>query len=100
MAEDKHERASLWVQIIFIISIIVVTLIFGLFPLFCKVCKNSTRFLGIANSFSGGIFMGIALFHLFPEVWIRILHSHMKTLKNTGKQIKIQNSNHIQTPFS
>jgi hypothetical protein len=31
------------------------------------VLKKSTYFLGLANAFSGGLFMGIALFHLLPE---------------------------------
>jgi threonine/homoserine/homoserine lactone efflux protein len=68
LGDDKDEKASLALQIVFIVGICIITIVFGLFPLFCKVCKNSTKFLGIANSFSGGIFMGIAFFHLFPEV--------------------------------
>ena len=34
---------------------------------FSKRCRTSTKFLGIANAFSGGIFLGIGLFHLLPE---------------------------------
>jgi hypothetical protein len=30
-------------------------------------CRKSTKILGLANAFSGGLFMGIALFHLLPE---------------------------------
>lgn len=30
-------------------------------------CRSSTKILGLANAFSGGLFMGIALFHLLPE---------------------------------
>jgi hypothetical protein len=30
-------------------------------------CRRSTKILGLANAFSGGLFMGIALFHLLPE---------------------------------
>jgi zinc transporter 1/2/3 len=50
-----------------LVLILAVTLLFGYFPLFWKKCRSSTKFLGIANAFSGGIFMGIALFHLLPE---------------------------------
>ena len=35
--------------------------------LFSSACRNSTKFLGLANAFSGGIFIGIGLFHLLPE---------------------------------
>lgn len=30
-------------------------------------CRGNAIFLGLANSFSGGIFLGIGLFHLLPE---------------------------------
>lgn len=65
---EPEEKAHFALQIVYIVTISVMTLLFGLFPLFCKVCKNSSKFLGVANSFSGGIFLGIAFFHLFPEV--------------------------------
>ena len=32
-----------------------------------KKFRKSTKIIGIANAFSGGIFLGIALFHLLPE---------------------------------
>ena len=34
---------------------------------FIKKCRTSTKFLGIANAFSGGLFLGIGLFHVLPE---------------------------------
>jgi hypothetical protein len=34
---------------------------------------GSVKFLGLANAFSGGLFMGLALFHLLPEVNFFIL---------------------------
>lgn len=30
--------------------------------------QGNVRLLGLANAFSGGLFMGISLFHLLPEV--------------------------------
>ena len=50
-----------------IFVIIIITLTFGFMPLFCTGCRKSSKLLGIANAFSGGLFMGIGLFHLLPE---------------------------------
>ena len=49
-----------------ILIITFVSLLFGLIPLFCNI-KKSSKLLGFANAFSGGLFMGIGLFHLLPE---------------------------------
>ena len=49
-----------------LIIIMLVSLIFGLLPLYYNITKSS-KFLGFANAFSGGLFMGIGLFHLLPE---------------------------------
>jgi len=57
----------LYFKIISILIIIAVSLIFGLIPLYSNSCRKSSKILGIANAFSGGLFMGIALFHLLPE---------------------------------
>jgi hypothetical protein len=96
---EPEEKAHVAIQIVYIVTITLMTLLFGLLPLFCSVCKNSSKFLGIANSFSGGIFLGIAFFHLFPEVYL-IIKSLLKSSKTIGKIIKILISNIIQTPFS
>jgi hypothetical protein len=64
---------NLGLKITFLFILLGITALFALMPLFCKVCKNSTWFLGLANSFSGGIFIGIALFHLLPEVFKLLL---------------------------
>jgi len=66
-ADDSSDTAVLLMKIGSLLIILGVTLLFGYFPLFWKRCRKSTKFLGIANAFSGGIFMGIALFHLLPE---------------------------------
>lgn len=65
--DDDSKTTVLLMKIGSLIIILGVTLLFGYFPLIWKSCKSSTKFLGIANAFSGGIFMGIALFHLLPE---------------------------------
>ena len=44
-----------------------ITSLFGLLPLCFNNCRKDTRLLNYANAFSGGIFLGIGFFHLFPE---------------------------------
>lgn len=56
-----------YVKILFLIIIAAITIFFGLLPLCFNNCRKDARFLNYANVFSGGIFMGIAFFHLFPE---------------------------------
>ena len=56
-----------YVKVACMAVIIGVTLTFGFMPLFCSGCRKSSKLLGIANAFSGGLFMGIGLFHLLPE---------------------------------
>ena len=42
-------------------------LLMGLIPLKSKAFKESPKILGIANAFSGGVFLAIALMHIMPE---------------------------------
>jgi len=46
---------------------VIITTFFGLLPLIFNNCRKDTRLLNYANAFSGGIFLGIGFFHLFPE---------------------------------
>lgn len=39
----------------------------GVVPIKCKSFRESPRILGIANAFSGGLFLAIALVHIMPE---------------------------------
>ena len=57
----------LYFKIISFFIIISISLIFGLIPLYSNSCRKSSKLLGLANAFSGGLFMGIGLFHLLPE---------------------------------
>ena len=57
----------LYFKVISFLIIISVSLIFGLIPLYSNSCRKSSKLLGLANAFSGGLFMGIGLFHLLPE---------------------------------
>ena len=47
--------------------LVIITTFFGLLPLIFNNCRKDTRLLNYANAFSGGIFLGIGFFHLFPE---------------------------------
>jgi hypothetical protein len=59
------------VQLIWLFSILAISLIFGFSPiLFSKFSQdhaNKTKLIGHSNALSGGIFLGIAFFHLLPE---------------------------------
>lgn len=74
--EDDKNREVLIMKIVSLFFLLGITLLFGYLPLIWykfliirKKVKTSTKFMGIANAFSGGIFIGIALFHLLPEVY-------------------------------
>jgi len=47
--------------------IVIITFSFGLLPLFFANYRKGTVILSYANPFSGGIFIGIGLFHLLPD---------------------------------
>ena len=47
--------------------IIIITFSFGLLPLYFANYREGTIILNYANPFSGGIFIGIGLFHLLPD---------------------------------
>ena len=38
-----------------------------MWPICSPTCRESPKILGIANSFAGGIFLGIAFMHIMPE---------------------------------
>jgi zinc transporter ZupT len=56
-----------YVKILYLIIMAMITSIFGLLPLCFNNCRKDSRLLNYANAFSGGIFLGIGFFHLFPE---------------------------------
>lgn len=66
--EDKgNDNMNLLLKIISIVVFLAMATGFGVMPYFIKKCRTSTKFLGIANAFSGGLFLGIGLFHVLPE---------------------------------
>ena len=56
-----------YIKILYLVIMALITAIFGLLPLCFDNCRKDTRILNYANAFSGGIFLGIGFFHLFPE---------------------------------
>lgn len=66
--EDKNDDTyNLILKIVSIVVFLAMAMGFGVMPHFIKKCRTSTKFLGIANAFSGGLFLGIGLFHVLPE---------------------------------
>jgi len=39
----------------------------GMIPVLSKTFRESPKILGVANAFSGGVFLAIALMHIMPE---------------------------------
>ena len=52
----------------FIVVIFMIALGGGLIPLKCKSFQESPTIIGVANAFSGGVFLAIALVHVLPDV--------------------------------
>ena len=57
----------LTLKIIFIVVALLEAIILGLIPVYSKSFQESPKVLGIANAFSGGVFLAIALMHIMPE---------------------------------
>ena len=54
-------------KIAFIVFIYVIAFGAGILPNIIPWCKKSTHVLGIANAFSGGVFLALAFMHILPE---------------------------------
>ena len=63
----NDETLNTILKIISIISMLLMGFFFGIMPYCIKSCRNSIKFLNISNAFSGGLFLGIGLFHVLPE---------------------------------
>ena len=57
----------LGLQIGSIFVIFAMCFIFRMLPLWIKSCRENSHLLSIINTFSGGIFLGLGLFHQLPE---------------------------------
>ena len=54
-------------KLVFIIIAFLEAALLGLIPVKSKSFKESPMILGIANAFSGGVFVAIACLHIMPE---------------------------------
>ena len=67
----------------FIFVIFAITVASGLAPMKSKKFKESSHLLGIANTFSGGVFLAIAFVHIIPETatnyYLEVLQRHEVT---------------------
>ena len=54
-------------KIIFIFVALFEAIIMGLIPVYSTRFSESPKILGVANAFSGGVFLSIALMHIMPE---------------------------------
>lgn len=60
-------RVSRNIKIVAIFLFFFEGFLIGIIPLFCSAFSENPKVLGIANAFSGGIFLAIALMHILPE---------------------------------
>ena len=65
--KDEVNGLVLGLQIGSIFVIFAMGFIFGMLPLWIKSCRENSNILSIINTFSGGIFLGLGLFHQLPE---------------------------------
>lgn len=56
-----------WLKLAFIFFAFLEAFLMGLLPVKVKSFRESLTILGIANAFSGGVFIAIALLHIMPE---------------------------------
>ncbi len=52
---------------VFIVLILAITMGAGLAPIKIKGCNSNPKIMGLANTFSGGVFLAIAFVHILPE---------------------------------
>lgn len=65
--DESNSTTNILLKIISVVVLLGMGMGFGVMPYFIERCRKSTKFLGLANSFSGGLFLGIGLFHILPE---------------------------------
>ena len=65
---EEEKQLMLILKIVFIFVIFAISLVFGILPAKVKKCGRNPKFMSIANAFSGGLFLAIALVHILPDV--------------------------------
>lgn len=63
----KEKEFILIIKVSSVFAIFLLCFIFGILPYSLKSCRTNTVFLSYANTFSGGLFLGIGVIHLLPE---------------------------------
>jgi len=66
-SQTQNTSNIFYIKIVYLITIWIISFIFGLLPLCFNNCRKDLRLLNYANAFSAGIFLGIGFFHLLPE---------------------------------
>lgn len=66
-AIDEATSLLIW-KISFIFVIFGIALGFGVLPAKVPSCGRNPKFMSMANSFSGGLFLAISLIHILPDV--------------------------------
>ena len=67
-ADDAEKKTAMIIKIVFIFVIFAIAVAAGVLPAKIKGCGENKTFMGLANAFSGGLFLAIALVHVLPEV--------------------------------
>ncbi len=65
--EDNGGLANILVKVGSLVVLLGIAVGFGIMPCRLDSCKTSNKCLGLSNAFSGGIFLGMGLFHILPE---------------------------------
>ena len=65
--QGEDDSSNLAVKIVSIFVFLGMAMAFGLMPYYIKKFRTNPKFLSISNAFSGGLFLGIGLFHVLPE---------------------------------
>ena len=63
----SDDKSYISLKIISLFVILIIGVIFGLLPYFIKSCRTNLDCLSLVNTFGGGLFLGIGLFHILPE---------------------------------
>ena len=74
---DNGGTNNIIIKVASLIILLGMAIGFGFMPFFITSCRKSNKFLSLSNAFSGGIFLGMGLFHILPE--------SVKLLKETTK---------------
>lgn len=69
---EDNDTTNFILKLLSIVVLLGMGMGFGVMPYFITSFRKNTKILGIANAFSGGLFLGIGLFHILPEAAERL----------------------------